>query len=96
MTFNWNDEKNEILKKSRNISFEEIVLLINEGKILDIIENPNDSKYPNQKMYLIDYNDYVWVVPFVKDEEKKEIFLKTIFPSRVYTKLLKGDKNERK
>ena len=96
MTYNWNEEKNEELRNKRNISFEEIILCISEGKIIKILEHPNKDKYPNQFMYLIEYNDYIYVVPFVNNEKEKEIFLKTIFQSRFYTKKFgKGEKNEK-
>lgn len=91
MTFDWNEDKNSMLKTTRGISFEEVVLYISEGMILDILIHPNTKTYPNQYLYLINRDDYVWVVPFIKDEEKDMIFLKTAFPSRVYTKkYLKG------
>ena len=93
MLFDWNKEKNNILKKERDISFEEIVICINENKVIQILYHPNKKKYPNQRMYLINYRGYVYVVPFVENKEKEEIFLKTIYPSRFYTKLyLKGEK----
>ena len=91
MTFNWNDEKNEILKKTRNITFEEIVLSISEGKLVKVMEHPNKEKYKNQKIFLVEYNDYIYVVPFVENYEEKEIFLKTIFPNRNYTKKYLGE-----
>jgi hypothetical protein len=37
-------------------------------------------------MYLVENNDYIYVVPYVFNEKDKEIFLKTIFPSRYYMK----------
>jgi uncharacterized DUF497 family protein len=79
--FNWNAEKNEILKQTRGISFEEIVFLIQSGQLLGIEENPG---YPNQKTYIVEVENYAVVVPFV--EAENEIFLKTAFPSRKYTK----------
>ncbi|MDO8599804.1 MAG: toxin [bacterium] len=81
--FEWNKEKNEILKATRNISFEEIVASIYSGGVLDIIPNPN-IKYPNQKVYIVNVRNYAYVIPFVEDEEKN--FLKTIFPSRKLTR----------
>jgi len=86
MTFNWNEEKNIDLKKRRNISFEEIILCIYEGKVVTVMEHPNKEKYPHQYLYLIDYKNYIYVVPFLINENEKEIFLKTIYPSREYTK----------
>ena len=86
--FNWSHEKNELLKAERDISFEEIVLLIESEHILGIEENP---ARPNQKIYILEIENYAFVVPFV--ENQNEIFLKTAFPSRKYTKRfgLKGE-----
>ncbi len=79
---NWNSEKNEILKRERGITFEEIAYLIESGQILGIEENPGRS---NQKLYIFEIDSYAIVVPFVEDET--EIFLKTAFPSRKYAKI---------
>jgi uncharacterized DUF497 family protein len=79
---NWNREKNEILKIKRGISFEEVALFIESGHILGIEENPNR---PDQKIYILEINNYAFIVPFIESEN--EIFLKTIFPSRKYTRL---------
>ena len=89
MTYlNWNPEKNEILKRERGISFEEIAYLIESDQVIGIEENPG---YPNQKMYILEIDNYAIVVPYV--ENNGEIFLKTAFPSRKYTKKygLKGE-----
>lgn len=82
--YNWNTDKNEELKKSRNISFEEIVLAICSDSLIDIYEHPNQNKYPGQKIYAVDYKEYIFLIPFIETE--KEIFLKTIIPSRKATK----------
>jgi len=79
--FNWNTEKNEILKRERGLSFEEIVYLIESGQILSVEENPTR---PDQKIYILEIENYTVVVPFV--ETGDEIFLKTAFPSRKYSK----------
>ena len=88
---NWSHEKNDILKGRRGISFEEIAFLIESGHILGIEENPRRS---NQKIYILEIGNYAFIVPFV--EKDNEIFLKTAFPSRKYTKRygLKGENNE--
>jgi uncharacterized DUF497 family protein len=86
--FDWNDEKNAILKKERNLSFEEIVFHITHGGLLDVIQHPNKEKYPTQKMFVVNVEDYVCLIPFVEDDEI--IFLKTIFPSRKMTKKYLG------
>ncbi len=83
--FSWNHEKNKQLQKERGISFEEIVFCIENGGLIDILEHPNQTKYQGQQLYVVVINEYVYIVPFVDNDE--EIFLKTIFPSRRYTKL---------
>lgn len=84
MIFDWSIEKNAILKKERWISFEEIVWAIWEWKLLDIINHPNQAKYPNQQIFCVQVYEYVYLVPFVKNGEI--IFLKTIISSRKATK----------
>lgn len=93
-TFNWNEGKNEWLKENRNIGFEDIIFLISEGNLIEIVKNPN-AKYINQFMFVIIFDNYIYLVPFVTDEE--EIFLKTIIPSRKATiKYFGGKKDEKK
>ncbi|WP_253307527.1 MULTISPECIES: toxin [unclassified Rickettsia] len=81
--FAFNPEKNITLLKERGISFEQIIALIEENCILDIIDRPNQSKYPNQKIYIIEVDGYCYLVPCIING--KEIFLKTIIPSRKAT-----------
>ena len=78
---NWSSDKNEILKRERGISFEEIAYLIESGQIIGIEENPGR---PDQKMYVLEIESYAIVVPYV--ESDNEIFLKTAFPSRKHAK----------
>ena len=85
MIFDWNEEKNNQLKKERSISFETVVLKIEEGCILDVLEHTNKEKYKNQILIIINIDEYAYVVPAVK--EKEYWFLKTIFSSRKYTDL---------
>ncbi|MFH1610494.1 MAG: toxin [Patescibacteria group bacterium] len=82
--FDWSNTKNEQLKAERDICFEDCTIAIEEGKLLDIIKHSNERKYPNQKIFVIEINNYIYLVPFVEDEEK--VFLKTIIPSRKATK----------
>jgi hypothetical protein len=89
--YSWNNEKNALLKAERQISFEEIVLYIEMGFLLDVLEHPNQEKYKGQKVFVVRVDDYVYLVPFIETE--KEVFLKTIIPSRKATrKYLKGSK----
>lgn len=80
----WDVEKNEKLKEEREIGFEEVAAAMIEGKVLATIPHPNKKRYPGQRIFIIELHDYIYVIPFVEDEKK--IFLKTIFPSRKYTR----------
>ncbi|HSO13915.1 MAG TPA: hypothetical protein VLT51_16175 [Anaerolineales bacterium] len=87
--FAWNEEKNELLKEERQISFEDVVFYIDQGFLLDVLEHPNQEKYKGQKIFVVQMDDYAYLVPFLEDDH--EIFLKTIIPSRKATKkYLKG------
>ena len=83
--YDFSVEKNHKLKVERNISFEEVISVIQSGGLLDVVNHPNEQKYPNQKMYVLDIDDYIYLVPFVHNDETS-VFLKTIFKSRKMTK----------
>ena len=85
VVFNWDNKKNEALKRDRGVSFEQMVLLIQEDYVLDILEHPKQTRYQKQRLYIINIENYAYVVPFVDGE--RERFLKTIFPSRKYTQI---------
>ena len=82
--FDWDDEKNERLKKERDISFEEVIIEIFEGNILADVKHPNKVRYPNQRMFIVEIDNYAYLVPYIEDKEK--VFLKTVMPSRKATK----------
>ena len=83
-TFAWNPEKNELLKPARGVGFEDVVFSIETGRVLEVVEHPNQARYPGQMIYAIEIEDYVYLVPFV--ETADEVFLKTIIPSGKATK----------
>jgi len=85
---NWNSTKNQQLIVERGISFEDIVFYIQQGQLLDDIVHPNSEKYPGQRIFVINVDDYVHLVPYV--ENRNEIFLKTVIPSRKATKQYLG------
>ena len=83
------------MKSQRDISFEDIILALENGYLLDDIEHPNKEKYPNQNIFiiLVEIKNYVYLVPYVEDN--KTIFLKTIIPSRKMNKKYnKKDSND--
>ena len=88
--FEWNNEKNEKLKQERGISFEDVLFCLSNELLIDTIPHPNEKKYPNQKMFVINIDNYVYLVPFIETENI--IILKTIIPSRKATKkYLRGE-----
>jgi uncharacterized DUF497 family protein len=86
--FNWNPDKNQELILERGISFEEVVFHIENGNLLDDIVHPNSRVYPNQRIFVVYIPDYVYLVPYIESPE--EVFLKTIIPSRKFTKVYLG------
>ena len=90
--YKWDKEKNEKLKIERDLSFEQVTMHIERGDVLDIVAHPNQEKYPNQQLLVVEINDYAYLVPFVENENGK--FLKTIIPSRKATRDYSGGKNE--
>jgi hypothetical protein len=82
-SFRWNIEKNDLLKLDRGISFEAVVVALETGGLLDILEHPNPAKYPHQKMLLVAIMNYVYLVPFIEEDH---YFLKTMIPSRKATR----------
>src|SRR3990167_1932994 len=78
--FVWNKEKNRVLKKGRGISFKKLIDSMDNGGLLDIIDNKNQEKYPGQRFFIVDFKNYAYYLPFVESE--RQIFLKTAFPNR--------------
>lgn len=88
--FRWNPQKNDRLKAERGISFEEIVLAVEEGGLRDILVHPNQQRYHGQVVLVVVWRSYVYLVPSVEDDA--HYFLKTIIPSRKATRDYLGGK----
>jgi len=88
--FDWSLGKNEELKALRKISFEDIVFSMSRDGLMDILEHPDQQRYPGQRIFIVNVDDYAYIVPFIEDE--KTVFLKTIIPSRKMTKKYLGGK----
>ena len=86
----WSEEKNILLREIRGVSFEDIEEAVLNDRLHRIEIHPDQEKYPNQKKFFVEIEDYIYVVPFVENDD--EIFFKTIYPSRKDTKLLLGTK----
>ena len=91
--FRWDNEKNNLLKSTRGVCFEQVVLIMEKGDVLDTIEHPNQERYPGQKIAVLMIDTYVYLVPYVENNE--EIFLKTIIPSRKATNNYVRERNEK-
>lgn len=87
--YNWDPDRNEILKTERGILFEEIVFHIIIGDEVDLFEHPNQERYPGQMISVVMVEGYAYLVLYVESES--EIFLKTIIPSRKATKMYLGE-----
>lgn len=80
----WDDEKNIWLKKERGVGFEEIVAAIDSGNLLADLRHHKEDRYPDQRIFIVSLNHYVYVVPYV--EENNVCFLKTLYPDRNMTR----------
>ena len=78
----WSQEKNRKLIEERNVSFEAVVAHIEAGDIVDVVSGKGG--FSHQKQFIVIMNQYVYIVPYVEDDEK--VFLKTVIPSRQLTK----------
>lgn len=84
--------KNGWLKEQRNICFDDMLPLLETGQWLDVYENPN---YINQLIFIFEIAGECYCLAAVLDADKKELFLKTLYPSRAARrKYLKGGHNE--
>lgn len=92
--YQWSKDKNEQLKVDRGISFEQVVMHIEGGDLLDVYQHPNQDRYPGQQILVVRIGEYVYVVPFMESGEGR--FLKTVIPSRKATRdYLGGHRGER-
>jgi hypothetical protein len=82
MKFDWNPDKNKWLAINRDVVFEEIICLIEEGNLKAVLKYPRKA---NQKIFIVERDGYAYNVPFIEQEDGV-CFLKTIYPSRISTK----------
>ena len=82
--FRWDADKNELLIQERSVSFEQITVAVENGDLLQVVQYPNITKYPRQKIMVVGIDGYAYLIPFV--EETEYLFLKSIIPSRKATR----------
>ncbi len=86
----FSEEKNLLLQEIRGISLENVIQAIEDNGILDDLKHKN-QKYVHQRILVIKIGEYAFAVPYVQDQKKKTVFLKTVYPSRVLTAIyMKG------
>ncbi len=83
--FDWNEDKNHQLVEQRGISFERVISAIEQGGLVDVLVHPNQERYRGQMIYVVDIEQYIYLVPFVTRSDGTR-FLKTIIPSRKATR----------
>ena len=95
ITYRLSPEKNKQLIAERQISFEDVIAALDNNQLLEVVNHPNQQKYPNQQIFVVQIKDYVYLVPFVV-EKHDSIFLKTVFASRKAKKKhsTEGNKND--
>ena len=85
VSFDWSAEKNRQVTEQRGVSFEVVVSAIEQGSLMDVLEHPNQERYPGQQIYVVEIDEYIHLVPFVTQTDGTR-FLKTIIPSRKATR----------
>jgi len=91
--YEWDPEKNRLLILERGVSFEQVVSAIEQGRLVDVLEHPNQVRYPGQSIYVVELDGYMHLVPFVRGADDTR-FLKTIIPSRKATRDYRSQSNE--
>lgn len=64
MKFDFSQKKNEEIFLERGVTFYDVIEAIAEKGILLNFDNPNKEKYPNQKILIVDVNNYAFCVPY--------------------------------
>ena len=88
MNFAFDPKKSDLLLQERGVSFPMVIEAISEKGMLMNFQHPNQARYPNQKVLVVELNDYTYCVPYVLEGDTW--FLKTIYPSRRFKYLLEG------
>jgi uncharacterized DUF497 family protein len=91
MEFAFNSEKNDLLRRKRGVTFPMVIEAIAEKGLLLNFDHPNQTKYPGQKVLVVELEGYTYCVPYIM--EGNVWFLKTIYPSRQFKYLLEGEAN---
>jgi uncharacterized DUF497 family protein len=91
MEFAFDSKKNEVLRSKRGVTFPMVIEAIAEKGILLDFANANQTKYPNQRVLVVEMEGYAYCVPYAVEGDTWN--LKTIYPSRRFKYLLEGKSN---
>jgi uncharacterized DUF497 family protein len=89
MEFAFDPAKNDLLRRKRGVSFPMVIEAIADKGILLEFAHPNQTKYPGQRIMVVELEGYAYCIPYVTDGGTW--FLKTIYPSRQFKYLLEGN-----
>ncbi len=82
--YTWDDAKNEWLRLNRGLSFDDVVYHLEHGGLLADVLHPNQSLHPEERLYIINIEDYAYEVPFYRAGDIETLM--TAYPSRKYTR----------
>ena len=82
----YSEEKNELLKRTRGVCFEDVTRALEQDGLITVIDNPHKKKFQHQRVLVIIINNYVYAVPFVWDKKRNIAFLKTVYADRKLNK----------
>ena len=92
MEFIFDEQKNERIFQLRGVTFQMVIEAIAEKGVLLNFSHPNQEKYPNQRVLVVNMNGYAYCVPYAIEGDRW--ILKTIYPSRKFKHLIRGKRNE--
>jgi uncharacterized DUF497 family protein len=91
MEFAFDQKKNDLRRRQRGVTFPQVIEAIAERGVLVDFEHPNQEKYPGQRVMVVDIEGYAFCVPY--EIQGETWHLKTLYPSRRFKQLLKGDRD---
>ena len=80
--------KNDLLSRTRGVTFPMVIESIAERGVLVDFPHPNQSKYPAQRVLVVDIEGYAYCVPYALSGDN--MHLMTIYPSRKFKHLIEG------
>jgi hypothetical protein len=63
--FRWSESEHAQLRRGRDLSFEEVVIAMASGHLVDVLPHPNTAKYGHQQVFVVILRGYAHLVPFV-------------------------------